>query len=242
MADAAQARRADVAHDRGRRANIIQPMKATEQVYTAAENEVVARALGLFDSFARHRGRAHARRLSRPATVDRLQTKYDEGSGGYIGEGEASIYGATPEEVVAYLMDVDSRDFQNRLNRQLYPCYEVRELVNEHHSIVFNEMHRAPIQNRTMVCSLLWKKVCDEPLTYVWCATSIDGHASVTPEAEAHAVRASILRCVKLTALSSHSTKLEMATSLDLKGSFPSWFTSAVVLPQVLPVPASCFS
>ena len=234
MADAAQARRADVVHDRGRRANIIHSMKATEQVYTAAENEVVARALGLFDSFARHRGRAHARRLSRPATVDRLQTKYDEGSGGYIGEGEASIYGATPEDVVAYLMDVGSRDFQNRLNRQLYPCYEVRELVNEHHSIVFNEMHKAPFQNRTWVASLVWRKACDEPLTYVWCAASIDGHASVAPAAEAHAVRAGILRCVKLTALSSHSTKLEMVTSLDLKGRFPSWFTRAVILPQVV--------
>jgi hypothetical protein len=134
------------------------------------------------------------------------------------------------------------RHFQSKLNRDLYPRYEVREIVNEHHSILFAETRSPPFRPRTLVCSLLWKKVCDEPLTYVWCATSIDGHASVTPEAEAHAVRASILRCVKLTALSSHSTKLEMATSLDLKGSFPSWFTSAVVLPQVVPVPASGFS
>jgi hypothetical protein len=50
-------------------------------------------------------------------------------------------------------------------------------------------------------------------------AASIDGHASVSREEEAHAVRADLARCVKLTALSNHSTKLE--TSLDLKGNFP---------------------
>jgi hypothetical protein len=237
MADDRQAWRADVAHDRGRRAHYIQPMKATEQTYTASENEVVARALGLFGAFARRHGRAHTRRLHRPATVDRLQIKHDERSGGYIGEGEAKISGATPEDVVAYLMDVNSRHFQSRLSRELYKCYEVRDVVNEHHSIVFNEMHQAPFQTRTFIVSLIWKRACDDPLTYIFAAASIDNHASVSPEAEAHAVRADILRCVKLTALSSHSTKLEMVTSLDLKGSFPSWFTNAIVLPQV---PSRC--
>ena len=211
--------RVDVLHDQGRRANYTEPMQAAEQAYTATETAVVARALGLFSSFARLRGRT--RRLKCPSTVNRLQAKYDALRGVWIGEGQAVIYHATPEDVVAYLMDVNSRDFQARLNRDLYPCYEVRELVNEHHSIMFNKIRPPPFQDRTMVVSLVWKKVCDEPLTYLWCAVSIDGHASVSREEEAHAVRADLARCVKLTALSSHSTKLEMVTSLDLKGNFP---------------------
>jgi hypothetical protein len=136
-------------------------------------------------------------------------------------------------------MDVNSRDFQTRLNRDLYPCYELREVVNQHHSIMFNEIRPPPFQNRTMVVSLVWKKVCDEPLTYLWCAVSIDSHPSVRPEDEAHALRADLARCVRLTALSSQSTKLEMVTSLDLKGNFPSWFVNAVILPQILRLPAA---
>jgi hypothetical protein len=49
--------RVDVLHDQGRRANYTEPMQAAEQAYTAAETAVVARALGLFSSFARLRGR-----------------------------------------------------------------------------------------------------------------------------------------------------------------------------------------
>ena len=113
------------------------------------------------------------------------------------------------------------RHFQSKLNRDLYPRYEVREIVNEHHSILFAETRSPPFRPRTLVCSLLWKKVCDEPLTYVWCAVSIDGHASVSAEDELQAVRADVVRCVKLTALSAHLTKLEVVTSLDPKGNFP---------------------
>ena len=200
--------RADVLHDRGRRAEYIQlMMKATGQAHTVAENALIARGWGLFAVVARKHGRA--RRLKHPPTVDHLRTKYDAPSGSYIAEGEAVVHHATPEDVVAYLMDVNSKDFQTRLNRDLYPCYEVREVVNGHHSIMFNEIRTFPFQNRTMVVSLLWKKVCDEPLTYLWCAVSIDGHASVRPEDEAHTLRADLSRCVRLTALSSHSTKLE---------------------------------
>ena len=113
------------------------------------------------------------------------------------------------------------RHFQSKLNRDVYPHYEVREIVNEHHSILFAETRSPPFRPRTLVCSLLWKKVCDEPLTYVWCAVSIDGHASVSAEDELQAVRADVVRCVKLTALSAHLTKLEVVTSLDPKGNFP---------------------
>jgi hypothetical protein len=219
LADAPQAWRADVIHDRERRADYVRSMKAAEQVYTAAEDAVVARGSSLFDTCVRQHGRA--RRLKCPPTVSRLQTNYDVQGGVWIGEGEAVILGATPEHVVAYLMDLKSKHFQSRLNRNLYPCYEVREIVNEHHSIMFNQIRFPPFQSRTMVVSLVWKKLCDEPLTYVWSAVSIDGHVSVRPEDEADAVRADLARCVKLTALSSHSTLLELATSLDLKGNFP---------------------
>ena len=182
---------------------------------------------------------SRTRRLKHPPTIDHLRTKYDAPSGSHVAEGEAVVHHTTPDDVAAYLMDLNSKDFQTKLNRDLYPCYEVREVVNGHHSIMFNEIRTSPFQNRTMVVSLLWKKVCNEPLTYVWCAVSIDGHASVRPEDEAHTLRADLSRCVRLTALSSHSTKLEMVTTLDLKGNFPKWFVDAVILPQVAEVATS---
>jgi hypothetical protein len=48
------------------------------------------------------------------------------------------IFGATPEEVVAYLMDIDGRHFQAKLDREFYPCYETREVVSRHHVVMFN--------------------------------------------------------------------------------------------------------
>ena len=90
-ADAPQAWRADVIHDRERRADYVRSMKAAEQVYTAAEDAVVARGSSLFDTCVRQHGRA--RRLKCPPTVTRLQTNYDVQGGVWIGEGEAGILG-----------------------------------------------------------------------------------------------------------------------------------------------------
>ena len=104
--------RADVSNDRVRRADYILPMKTKEQAYTEAENELVARASALFDTVAVtlvHGRKQHLRQLTRPETVSRLRIVYDELSGRWIGEGAASIYGATPEDVTSYLMDPGCR-------------------------------------------------------------------------------------------------------------------------------------
>jgi biopolymer transport protein ExbB/TolQ len=93
--------RVDVLHDQGRRANYTEPMQAAEQAYTATETAVVARALGLFSSFARLRGRT--RRLKCPSTVKRLQAKYDALRGVWIGEGQAVIYHAGAKELCFHL-------------------------------------------------------------------------------------------------------------------------------------------
>lgn len=104
--------RADVSDDRVRRADYILPMKTKEQAYPDAENELVARASALFDTVAValvHGRPQHLRQLTRPETVSRLRILYDELSGRWIGEGAASIYGATPEDVTSYLMDPGCR-------------------------------------------------------------------------------------------------------------------------------------
>ena len=53
MADDAHVWRADVLHDRGRRAEYNQLMKATEQAHTVAENALIARGWGPFVVVAR---------------------------------------------------------------------------------------------------------------------------------------------------------------------------------------------
>ncbi len=60
--------------------------------------------------------------------------------------GECRIFGATPEEVVAHLMDIDGRHFQAKLDREFYPCYETREVVSRHH-VMFNNRHRVGTRN-----------------------------------------------------------------------------------------------
>ena len=81
--------------------------------------------------------------------------------------------------------------------------------------------------------------MCDEPLTYLWCAGSIGGHPSVTPHDEARCIRAEGIRCARLTALSSRATRLELVTWFDPKGVFPAWLVHDVLLPQMMRMPAA---
>ncbi len=80
----------------------------------------------------------------------------------------------------------------------------------------------------------IWK-VSDTPLTYVWVGVPIESHAKISPEAEAHAVRAEGTRCIRATQTAVGVTRIEYACSL--KGYFPSWFTERVAVPVLMGLP-----
>ena len=81
---------------------------------------------------------------------------------------------------------------------------------------------------------LLWQKVSDAPLTYVWVGVPIEHHDKVREQDEAHATRAKGIRSVRLIRISESETKLEYSFSLDLTGSVPRYLTNNIAKPQLL--------
>jgi hypothetical protein len=85
--------------------------------------------------------------------------------------------------------------------------------------------------------ALLWQKVSDTPLTFVWVAVPIDHHAEITAEDEAHAIRAEFVRCIQATKTAPGVSRIEYACSLDIKGRCPNWLTDRVVIPILMEAP-----
>jgi hypothetical protein len=63
---------------------------------------------------------------------------------------------------------------------------EVLEDVNGHRIVIFNEMRIAPFANRTWLNMGVWKRVSDEPRTYIWVLVPIQNHKDLHPEVSAH--------------------------------------------------------
>jgi hypothetical protein len=82
-----------------------------------------------------------------------------------------------------------------------------------------------------MVCKIL------SDATYVWCTYPIASHSTVRLSDDSHAVRAELVRCIRLTRLAHGATRLEYACSVDLKGRFPTWLTNSLVIPTLMGLP-----
>ena len=168
--------------------------------------------------------------MRRSKTVELAETKHDEKSGLLIGHVEAEVR-ACPEQVVAFLMHFGSKFFRSTANPEVDVRYEVVEVRNTRDAVVFLEKKTAPFQNRTFLNALLWQKVCDTPLTYIWVTVPIERNSKISLDDEAHAIRAEVTRCVRATQTAPGVTRIEYACSLDLKGRFPSWLTERVAVP-----------
>jgi hypothetical protein len=59
---------------------------------------------------------------------------------------------------------------------------EVLEDVNGHCIVIFNEMRIAPFANRTWLNMGVWKRVSDEPRTYIWVLVPIQSHKGLRTE------------------------------------------------------------
>ena len=105
------------------------------------------------------------------------------------------------------------------------------------HSIVFIELKTPPFKNRTWLTSMVCKRICDDPPTFLWVGVPLDTHPSIRPDDEHHAIRAEGSRCLRLTSIGPDLTRLEFCASLDLRGSLPQWLTDKVAVPTLLHVP-----
>ena len=217
----------DIDHDRTRREELIARM-ATDSLGEEDEerDQFVARGMQLFN-----RGGTKKRRFAHGETIDAARLEIDRKTGRLVGEVRAVIRGP-PEHVVAYLMDLNGKHFNSKLNPKIVVRYEAREVKSVHHTVAFLEFKTPPFTNRTFLLSLVWKKLSDDPRTYAWVAMSIDRHHSLSSHEEAHAVRGGMEKCVLLTDIGDGSTRLDYAVAADLKGRFPEHFTQKIALPQ----------
>ena len=195
----------------------IATMASQQQVYTESEKLVIARAVELLDAFAVGPG------MSR--------TKFDAQSQRLVGATTCTIAGARPDQVAAYLMHADSSAVRSVLDPNVTVRFELIERTNSHQAILYVEMKTAPFKNRTFLNVLVCQKLSDT--VWVWALVPLSSHARIGPQDEKNAVRAEVMRCFRLTATPLGETLVEHACWLDLRGSFPSWFTNQVAIPQL---------
>jgi hypothetical protein len=207
----------------------VQEMREGEHSYSPEETALIASGTALLRTFASGKGKARPMRPSK--TVELAKTKHDEKSGLLIGHVEAEVR-TSAEQVVAFLMHFDSKFLRSiEWNPEVDVRREVLEVKSPHHTVVFLEKKTAPFHNRTWLNALLWQKVSDTPLTYVWVTVPIEHHAKISAEDEAQAIRAEASRCIRVTQTAPGVTRIEYACSLDLKGRFPSWLTERLAIP-----------
>jgi hypothetical protein len=140
---------------------------------------------------------------------------------------------ATPQEIVAHMLNYDSRHSQSITDRStVWVRSETLEHFNAHHTIVFNRLKLgAGLSHRTFLNSTVAKRVADDPPTYEVVALPIIQHDKITAKDEKGAVRAENCRAFKLTEVAAGITKMEYACSLNLGGSIPQAITNKVSVP-----------
>jgi hypothetical protein len=225
---------ANVEHDQNNRKDRIVQMVAGGPSYRSDSTEtIIQRQLALFTAVSAHKGQV--RHLKHGPTVDSSWTKFDKELSVLVSNTELVIRGASPLDVIAYLMDVDGRHAQSCRNPHVDVRLEIREVWSMHHIVTLYEIKMPPFHNRTFLSALVWKKLSDSQ--YVWCACPIAHHPSVPPSDESHAVRAELSRCLRLTVLAEGVTRVEYACTVDLKGSTPAWLTNSLIVPTLMHTP-----
>jgi hypothetical protein len=221
---------ADVEHDAKQREDRIAAMdSASGRVYTMPEASLLAQGAGMFAVF--EASSAGAKQLAHSATVLYSETKLDAATGLLFGRAAAMVR-ATPQEMVAFSLDYDSRFNQSRTDPTVWVRSEVVEHVNAHQMIAFNRVKPgAGLSQRAFLSATVAKKVEDDPPTYLLVSLPIAQHDKITPKDEKGAVRAEVCRAFKFTEVAAGITKLEYTCSLNLHGSIPQAITNKFVVP-----------
>jgi hypothetical protein len=226
---------ADVKYDTIIRRRRIERMATEEQTYSAEEMEMIARCMALFD--ASDLRSAKAKELEGASKMEFAQTKRDQTTGKLVGRSRAVIRGASPEDLVAYTMEYDSRHLFSLRNARVDVRSEILEIVNEHHIVVYYENHTSGIQSRTFLNSVIWKQLSAEPRIFVLGVVPIENHFQIGPADEEHALRAETMRYFRFTALRPDVTLFEYASWLDLKGHVPKLVIEKAAIPQTMQAP-----
>ena len=210
----------EASEDANWREQWIAKMEAEQQAYTEPEKLAIAQAVQLLGAFAVASGTS--------------RTKFDAQSRRLVGATTCTIPGARPDQVVAYLMHADGNSARANLDPNVQVRFDVVERANSHQIVIFSEMKTAPFQNRTFLNLC----VCRELSSGVWilAAVPLGSHPRISPQSERHALRAEAMRGFRLTPVET-DTQIEYCCWLDLKGSFPTWFTNKVAIPQLMTMP-----
>jgi hypothetical protein len=215
----------DLASDAKQRQAWVQKMLANDEVHSTAENNAVAIGSALFDVF----------KMDAAAVMgSKYRMKYDQVSKRLLGKASVTIPCASAEDIVAYLMENNRSKITRSILTKSDVRDEVLEDVNGHCNIIFNEMSVAPFANRTWLNMCVWKRVSEEPRTYIWVVVPILCHKGLRPEDERHAVRSEVVRCCKVTAVSATESQVDFVGWVNLKGQFPQWLNDKFVTPEMM--------
>jgi hypothetical protein len=228
----------DATHDSARRLERIVAMdSAPGLAYSTMESEFIERGLATIAMF--ESSSAGVGQLAHPATIERCETKLEAATGLLWGRSEA-IVRATPPEVVAYCLNVDSRHIVRRLDPTSEPRFELVERVNHHHTVCFYRVRLGSgLSDRTLLMSVISKRLAEHPPTYAVVVISIPSHAKITAKDEAGAVRAENRRVFRITEISPGRSKVEYACSLNMQGLLPQFVINAFVLPTQMSAPVT---
>jgi hypothetical protein len=208
---------------------IAQLESASGQVYDLPEAEMLGKAAEMFAVF--EATSAGANQLTHSATVMYSETKLDEATGLLLGRAAAMVR-ATPQEIVAYHLNYDSRFIQSTFDPAIFVRSELLHNVNAHHTIIFHRCKATGLSDRTFLNSLVAKKVEGDPPTYLLAGPAIAQHDKITAKDEKGAVRAENCRAFKFTEVAAGITKLEYACTLNLNGFVPQAITNKLALPE----------
>ncbi len=217
----------DVTHDTTqRRDRILELGSASGLSCTTTEKEILQKGAAMLAVF--EASSTGLKQLEHSESIMYSETKLDEATHLLLGRAAAMVR-ATPQEIVAYCLNYDSRHIQSRPGANVRA--EVLQHVNAHCTIVFNRVRAPGMSDRTFLTSTVAHRVADDPPTYVLVGAPIAHHPKITPKDEKGAVRAENCRAFRLTEVAAGITKLEYTCSLNLCGSIPQAITNKVALP-----------
>jgi hypothetical protein len=221
---------ANVNHDGNERADRIAAMEsATGRAIDSRENELLEKGSAMFSLFDGNSARV--KQLEHSATILYSETKLDEATRLLLGRAAAMVR-ATPQEIVAYMLNYDSRHMHCDLDPAVFVRSEVLQHVNAHHTVIFLRGKLGHgLSERTFLNSVVAKRVAEDPPTYVLAAAPIEHHDRIGPKDETRAVRAENCRAFQLTEVAPGVTKLDYVCSLNLRGLIPQVITNKTAVP-----------
>jgi hypothetical protein len=207
----------DVEDDGTWREAMVDQIRHACHACTDEESTLIAQGTAQLDAFAKGKGRVRSYPHSKTVNVARI--KHDKTSGRHIGEAACLVHGASPEDIVAYLMHFDSNIRKSLLKRDVV-YHQMLEVKSSRHVVAFSEVAvTLGSRSRIFLNAMLWERVSDSPLAYVWVAVPIADHPNTPSKHDA--VRAEVTTCCRITQMPGGRTQIEYTLSADSRGHVP---------------------